>query len=276
MLSLGQISQFYMNFYHTEVHRNWKSLGKKIYHVESVDNQSIILNEESRGVHFHSLKRFCLEFTPLHLYMSVLNFLFTENSEKSKYKTAIPVDGEYVVNIDSYLCKETHRHTTEVEGVCLGCLVQTKNQTQSLLDRIEDHYGDIHIVFNGKSGFNIHVLDFNVRDWTHYSIDYPRNSYETARHKFSKQLQKASPPVYDRQSFTSSTNIQGVTSFPDSLNGETGLICRYLGTPEDFREMEVEDIILKAKSNKYPATPFNRAPTTNWRKPPYILPLAQP
>ena len=259
-----------MNFYHTEVHRNWKSLWKKIYRIETVDNHRITLNRMGRRVHFHSLKRFCLEFTPLHLYMSVLNYFFPEHSvKKSEDYRAHPVNGEYVLDVDSLLYPGTCRHTSNAGVVCLGCLAQTKNQAHRLLDGVEDHYDDVHIVFNGNSGFNIHVLDFNVRDWTHYSIDNPQNSYEVARMKFSKQLQNVVPHVFHSQNFKFAVDTLGGISFPESLDGETGLKCSYLGSPDEFRDLEVEDIIQKAANVKHTTTTFNRLSTTNWKNTPY-------
>ena len=271
-LTSEMIKRFYTRFYHTEVHRNWKSLWRKAYKIETVDHQFINLNRMRSRVNFHSLKRFCLEFTPLHLYMSVLNFLFPERlAEKSKLNKSYPISGEYVVDIDAYLCYEPHRHFTEPEGVCLGCLSLAKKQTHNLLDKVEERYDDVHIVFSGRSGFHVHVQDFQIRDWTHYSVDNPQKSYEVARLKYTKQLQNAVPKIFDKHHFTLSVDTQRVITFPESLNGETGLVCSYLGRPDEFRDMTIDQIVTKARSAKHITTGLNWISADVWRNPRYNL-----
>jgi hypothetical protein len=46
---------------------------------------------------------------------------------------AYPVGGEYVLDLDSYLCYTPHGHRTEPEGFCYGCLAQAKELTEKLL-----------------------------------------------------------------------------------------------------------------------------------------------
>jgi hypothetical protein len=41
-----------------------------------------------------------------------------------------------------------------------------------------------------------------------------------------------------------------VITFPESLNGETGLVCSYLGSPAEFRDFEVYEILEQARGSK--------------------------
>jgi DNA primase catalytic subunit len=48
------------------------------------------------------------------------------------------------------------------------------------MDKIEENYSDIRVVFSGKKGFHIHVHDFDVRDWTHDNEGNQIKSHEVA------------------------------------------------------------------------------------------------
>jgi len=41
-----------------------------------------------------------------------------------------------------------------------------------------------------------------------------------------------------------------VITFPESLNGETGLVCSYLGYPAEFCDLSVSDVLEKARAVK--------------------------
>ena len=273
MLSPDQIKRYYTQFHHTEIHRNWKCLWRKAYILETIDHRFINLNKMKR-VHFHSLRRFCLEYTPVHLYMSVLNFLFPERpKEKLRLAKSYPVSGEYVANLDTNLCSASHHHYTEPEGICIGCLALSKKNTERLLPKIEENYNDVHVVFNGRTGFHIHIIDFQIRHWTHYDIADPQKSYESSHMKYTKHLQKHQPQTNDHPKYIRIEDTQRVTPFPDSLNGETVLVCSYLGQPDDFRNLTIKQILTKANSKKHITLEPNyiaaRAPTLQSTVDPY-------
>lgn len=46
-------------------------------------------------------------------------------------------------------------------------------------------------------------------------------------------------------------NPMRVVTFPESLNGETGLICRHLGGPEEFERTSITDIVWRSKTVHY-------------------------
>jgi len=57
------------------------------------------------------LRDLCVKLAPLHVYFSVLDWLFPERvGKKYMAKYAVPVGGEYVVDVDSYVFKRRHRH----------------------------------------------------------------------------------------------------------------------------------------------------------------------
>ena len=74
-----------------------------------------------------------------------------------------------MVDVDSYLGHRPHVHRLTDEGVCEGCLLDSKKLTGRLLDEIEGSYSDIKVVFSGRSGFHTHTLYFEVRDWVRAS-----------------------------------------------------------------------------------------------------------
>jgi hypothetical protein len=41
-----------------------------------------------------------------------------------------------------------------------------------------------------------------------------------------------------------------VITFPESLNGETGLVCSYLGNPVEFCNLKVYEILEQARRSK--------------------------
>jgi hypothetical protein len=60
-----------------------------------------------------------------------------------------------------------------------------------------------------------------------------------------------------------------VITFPESLNGKTGLICSYLGSPDIFRSMRVDTIVNKAKRSKEYTIGLDWTMATEWKKPRY-------
>jgi hypothetical protein len=67
--------------------------------------------------------------------MSVMDWLFPERvGLKRKARYAVPLGGEFVVDVDSYFRSRPHRHIREpVWNVCLGCLEISKDLALTLL-----------------------------------------------------------------------------------------------------------------------------------------------
>jgi len=51
-------------------------------------------------------------------------------------------------------------------GVCFTCLERAKWLAIRAVEALEWYYRHVEIVFSGKRGFHIHVLDFDPQDWT--------------------------------------------------------------------------------------------------------------
>jgi hypothetical protein len=132
----------------------------------------------------------------------------------------------------------------------MGCLRVSKDATVRICEKICENYSDVHVVFSGKQGFHIHVWDFDVRDWTYYNERNPIKSHEVARFLYTKHI-KAATGGFDDSHFRLSCDPMRVVTFPESLNGETGLICKYLGGPKEFEKTSIPDIIWRSKASKY-------------------------
>ena len=130
-----------------------------------------------------------MRFAPVNLYMSTLNWLMPERvAEKGKANHAYPIGGEYIVDVDHYLNYLPHSHHTSEEGICEGCLENSKEISLRLLDAMGTNYSKFEIVFSGKRGFHLHVLDFDPSDWTKFNEANPIKSHEVARLIYTKYL----------------------------------------------------------------------------------------
>jgi hypothetical protein len=134
--------------------------------------------------------------------MSSLNWLMPERvSTKKMSRYAYPIGGEYVIDVDRHMNYKPHGHHTTDDGICKECLGHAKELTEKILDIVTRYYVDVHIVFSGRSGFHIHILDFNVRDWTYYDEYNPLKSHEVARAEFTRRLGKIHPEAFDKHHF---------------------------------------------------------------------------
>jgi hypothetical protein len=107
--------------------------------------------------------------------------------EKAKY--AVPIGGEFVVDVDSFMRKRWHHHCWHPQyAVCEGCLDISKHLTLELCDRIASNHRDVQIVFSGRRGFHIHVLDFNYRDWAFPNPHNPVKAMAAARYKYASKV----------------------------------------------------------------------------------------
>ena len=200
---------------------------------------------------FRSLKKALIHYAPANIYMSALNWLMPERvGKKAKGNHAYPVGGEYVVDIDANMFWRPHSHFKSREGVCIGCLRLAYDNTYVLVDKILENYDDVRLVFSGKRGFHIHVLDFNLRDWTRYNERNPIKSHEVAGLKYTRHL-KAGCGGFDRHHYTLSVDPMRVISLPESLNARTGLICRYIGGPREFEELHLTNLVRESSANRF-------------------------
>ena len=157
------LRRFYaQGFEKTDAHRRWPGLWRKQFKIRLYDETFISLNKLRPRFSFQSLKRYSVRFAPVNLYMSALNWLMPERvAEKEKANHAYPIGREYVVNVDHYLNYIPHSHRTTEEGVCEGCLENSKEISLRLLDAMSINYSKLEVVFSGRRGFHLHVLGFD-------------------------------------------------------------------------------------------------------------------
>jgi hypothetical protein len=103
VLLTPKITNFYKNgFEETEVHKDWPRLWNKHYRIQLWKGQFLKLNRFRGRLNFKSLKWLCTKYRPIHVYMSVMNWIFPERvGLKRKARHAYPIGGEYVVDLDT-------------------------------------------------------------------------------------------------------------------------------------------------------------------------------
>jgi DNA primase catalytic subunit len=135
-LSADRIKKYYQDgFKEKRIHREWPQLWNKQFKIETPSNRFLKLNRIKDRLRFNSLKELCVEYTPLHLYMSSLNWLMPERvntKEMSRY--TYPIGGEYVIDIDRDMNYKPHRHHNTEDGICKECLGHAKELTEKILD----------------------------------------------------------------------------------------------------------------------------------------------
>lgn len=250
MLEPWRISHFYIN-HKLEIPKIW-NLSRKHVRIQASDGKFVKLNKFQNRLNERELRDCCARFSPLHVYFSVLNWLFPERvGKKYKGNYAIPLgNGEFVVDIDSYVCHRWHKHKrSQIWQVCDLCLEISKHLTSQACLQIEDYYSNIHIVFSGKNGFHIHVLDFDVRDWTQKNYRNLVKTHEVARFRFSRII-SLQTYCFDRSHFTLSVDPMRIITVPCTLNADSGLVCTYIGDRKDLELQTVENIIVNSQPVK--------------------------
>ena len=119
---------------------------------------------------------------------------------------------------------------------------------------MSSNYSKFEVVFSGKRGFHLHVLDFDLRDWTGFNEANPVKSHEVARLIYTRYLKQVCGG-FDDDHFKVSVDPMRVVTFPESINGETGLLCKSLGGKNDFEAMNVSSMLVEsrwAKIYNYP------------------------
>ena len=232
------------------------NLSRKHFRVKLCEGRFVKLNKFENRLSEKDLRFYCWKLKPLHVYFSVLNWLFPERvGKKYKAKYCVPLNGEYVVDVDSYMVLFKHNHMVEENWqVCQECLDMSKRLTLQLCEVIEKYYQKLAIVFSGRMGFHVHVLDFNYHDWVGYREKDPIWCHHSARFKFTKLLQKQTH-VFDRAHFTVSVDPMRVVTVPNTLDGKTGLICTSIGNRKDLEKLTISELVDKSKTfPSYPET----------------------
>ena len=134
--------------------------------------------------------------------------------------------------------------------MCPGCIEVSKGLTVHICERIEQNYSDIHIVFSGRRGFHIHMLDFDMHDWTHYNDRDPLKNHEVARFKYSKVL-AGQCYGFNRAHFIVASDPTRIVTGPRTLNAEGRLGCVYVGDKKDLETLEVEHLLDEARPYRY-------------------------
>lgn len=207
------------------------NIGRKQIRILAGGRRLIKLNTLGNRVNEKALWKLCSKHAPTHVYMSILNYLFPERvGGEGKAEHAHPVGGEYVVDTDTLLFRRMDSHEHPRTWICTGCVEVARKYTIRLSELIEENYSDIAIVFSGGRGFHIHVLDFNVKDWTHCDEHNPVESHEAARLKYTLHLARMLDAGFDEPHFTLSLDPMRLISVPHTLNASTGLVCKPIGS----------------------------------------------
>ena len=255
MLSPSEIESFYINS-PPQLPSLWK-LTRKHLRVALSDGRFVKLNKFVNRLSVKDLRYYCWKLKPLHVYFSVLNWLFPERvGKKYKARYCVPLNGEYVVDVDSYMMFFKHKHKLDPERhVCLECLGMSKRLTLQVCEAIENYYSKLAIVFSGRAGFHVHVLDFHYRDWAGYRERDPIWCHQTSRFRFTRLLQNQTF-VFDRSHFIVSVDPMRVVTVPNTLNAKTGLTCSFVGSQKDLEKLSITDLLEKSmafsKFNSYP------------------------
>lgn len=216
MLTPEEIGSFYLDHKHN-VPGFW-NLSRKHFRVSLRDGRFVKLNSFENRLNEKDLRFYCYKLRPMHVYFSVLNWLFPERiGKKYKARYCVPVNGEYVIDVDSYLVAYRHKHHVDDHWfVCEGCLEISKLLTLHLCDVISKYYSKLAVVFSGCQGFHVHVMDLNYFDWVYYRWDDPIWAHAAARFKFTRLLQKQTN-VFDRAHFTVSVDPMRVVTVPNTV-----------------------------------------------------------
>ena len=95
-------------------------------------------------------------------------------------------------------------------------------------------------------------------------------SHEVARRKYVEMLKDYAPEAFDKAQYILSCDVTRVMTLPETLNGETGLICNTYN-PDQFKLKSVKDIVEKARGRKHITEGMNWTTAIEWRNPRYNL-----
>lgn len=242
LLIKEQIERFYLDI-PLRIPKVW-NLSRKHFRIVVGHGRFVKLNKYQNRLSAKDLRFYCWKFKPQHVYFSVLNWLSPERvGKKYKARYCVPLNGEYVVDVDSHLVRFKHKHKVDEHWyVCEECLEMSKRLTLQLCEIIHTYYSDLAIVFSGCQGFHVHVLDFNYHDWVGYREKDPIWCHHASRFKFTKLLQKQTH-VFDRAHVNVSVDPMRVVTVPNTVNGKTGLVCSFLGSQKDLERLTISEIL---------------------------------
>jgi len=73
-------------------------LSRRHFRIYNSDERFVKLNKFENRINEKELKYLCWKLKPLHVYFSVLNWLFPEEvGKKYKARFCVPLNGEYVI-----------------------------------------------------------------------------------------------------------------------------------------------------------------------------------
>jgi len=243
MLDVSDVRAYYRNE-PLEVPCVW-NLRRKHFRVLLLNGRFLKLNKFRNRIGLKDLCSLSAKYAPIHVYFSVLNWLFPERvGKKYKANRAVPLSGEYVCDVDSHNILIPHNHNRS-RPICSQCLLNSKLLTMHICEAIEENYSKIQIVFSGRRGFHAHVLDFNLRDWTYYNERDPIKSHEVARFKYSKML-AGRCDGFNRAHFILASDPMRIVSVPYSLNAATGLACIPIGDRKALERLTIDSLIKNA------------------------------
>jgi len=108
MLSTGQIQAYYLT-YPLKLPSHW-TLDRRHLRVMLKDGRFVKLNHFQDHLSEKDLKYLCWKLKPWHVYFSVLNWLFPERvGKKYQARYCVPLNGEYVIDVDSYIMPFRHK-----------------------------------------------------------------------------------------------------------------------------------------------------------------------
>ena len=246
MSPLSEISEYYREAPLT-IPKAW-NLSRKHFRIRIWNGKFLKLNKFRSRLGVRELKYYGVKYAPISLYFSVLDWLFPECvGAKHRARYAVPIGGEYVVDVDDTSFRIPHHHRYDRHhGVCYGCLLNSQKITLHIVEQIAKNYSNILIVFSGQRGFHIHTLDYQYRDFTAYNARNPLKSMEVGRFKYSLQLASYCRPFFNKSHFILSTDPLRVISVPTSLNGRSGLICVPIGNIKALERLDIHALLLKA------------------------------
>jgi hypothetical protein len=93
VLEASQILRYYREVFQEQGwHQRWKGLWRKQYKLRLSDGRFLALNKLRPQLTFNSLKKYLIQFAPINVYQSVLNWLPPSHlSYKNKSHPALPL-----------------------------------------------------------------------------------------------------------------------------------------------------------------------------------------
>lgn len=116
-------------------------MSRKHIRIQASNGRFVKINKFRNRLNERELRDCCIKYSPLHVYFSVLNWLFPERvGKKYKGNYAVPIGGEYVIDVDSYIVHVPHRHYYSGSSrTCCECLEISKGLTALACEKIEQY-----------------------------------------------------------------------------------------------------------------------------------------